>query len=347
MIRLEIIPESIQLLKITDEEYFSEKYKDYVSNSKLSLINPEEGGSIEKFNLGFKSDYSDSFELGGAVHSVLLQPEYYEVSNITKPSSKLGFFCDKLYELQSEGIELEKAIPIASERANYYSGKLSEKRKATALTAYLPYYQERSNFEKNNILDKTQIYLSHTIKDKYDRCISELTSNRQLMNKLNPSSLLNDVEIYNEYAILAEIKVIYEDEEVIVKVKGKLDNFTIDHEIKEVTLNDLKTSGKYVKYFMGNKVNTVDEDGNESEMFYNGSFQKFHYYRQMAKYLFLLSAYCQSKGLNYTPKANMLVVETIPDFKSKVFPVNNKQIKIGLEEFKQLLILVANEQRKG
>ena len=61
---LEIIPESIQLIKMTDEEYFSEKYKDYISNSKLSLIDPTAGGSPEKYLEGFKGSYNESFELG-------------------------------------------------------------------------------------------------------------------------------------------------------------------------------------------------------------------------------------------------------------------------------------------
>jgi hypothetical protein len=38
----------------------------------------------------------------------------------------------------------------------------------------------------------------------------------------------------------------------------------------------------------------------------------------------------------------MVVVETIPDYKTKIFSVNGKQIKEGLDEFKKLLILVAN-----
>ena len=32
--------------------------------------------------------------------------------------------------------------------------------------------------------------------------------------------------------------------------------------------------------------------------------------------------------------------ETIPEFKSRVYKVHNKHIKQGLDEFKQLLILV-------
>ena len=59
-------------------------------------------------------------------------------------------------------------------------------------------------------------------------------------------------------------------------------------------------------------------------------------------YLWLLACYYKHKGIDYIPKANMVVVETIPDYKTKIFPVNGKQIKEGLDEFKKLLILVAN-----
>ena len=38
----------------------------------------------------------------------------------------------------------------------------------------------------------------------------------------------------------------------------------------------------------------------------------------------------------------MVVVETIPTYKSKVIPVTNGHIKQGLAEFKKLLILVTH-----
>jgi hypothetical protein len=52
MEQVEIIPESIRLLKIDDATYFGPEYKDYISNSKLKLINPDEGGSREKYEQG-------------------------------------------------------------------------------------------------------------------------------------------------------------------------------------------------------------------------------------------------------------------------------------------------------
>ena len=73
MAQIEIIKESIQLIRMTDEEYFSDKYKDYISNSKLGLFNPAQDGSFEKYKKGFGNKYSDSFALGNAVHCMTLQ----------------------------------------------------------------------------------------------------------------------------------------------------------------------------------------------------------------------------------------------------------------------------------
>ena len=47
--KIELIPNSIKILNINDEEYFSKKYSNHISNSKLKLINPKEGGSPELF----------------------------------------------------------------------------------------------------------------------------------------------------------------------------------------------------------------------------------------------------------------------------------------------------------
>lgn len=346
MPKIRIIPESIQLLKMTDAEYFSAKYKDYISNSKLGLINPLEGGSIEKYESGFKSDYSESFELGSAVHAIVLQPDEYEIASVRKPTGKLGLFANKVYELEkaSKEITREKAIELASIDANYYAGKLTTKRLETALIACEPYWEERKLYEQTlaEELHEKQIYLSDSMFEKYSQCILGIKNNSSIQETLYPQGLISQAEVYNEYAILCEVELTYKGESSILKLKAKLDNFTIDHETQTLTLNDLKTSGKPVNYFMGNKVKTFTEETGEQWVWYDGSFEKYHYYRQMGLYLFLLQAAVKHLyNLNYKLRANMVVVETIPNFSSKVYTVSNKYIKLGLDEFKNLLILVA------
>lgn len=347
MPEIRIIPETIRLIKMTDEEYFAEK--DYISNSKLGLINPEEDGSPEKYESEFSSEYSDSFALGSAIHAITLQPDYYIISDIDKPSAKLGLFAEEVFKLRNQGLPLRESIFIASQTANYYSGKLSGTRLKTAIKSSLPFYLKRMKYVEQE--GKKTIFMSQPMRFKFNSCIANINDkSSNILEKLYPSGLLQSAEFYNEYAIFCEIEYIDTDTGLItiLKIKAKLDNFTIDHENKIVTLNDLKTTGKPVSYFMGNYVKTKTVNGDEETVWYNGSFQYYRYYRQMAVYIWLLQSIIKYvyNLENYQFKSNMLVVETIPEFQCKVYAVNGKQIKFGLEEFKNLLTLVVQWMEK-
>ena len=61
--QIQIIPllDTLKLQKIDDAEYFSKKYSDYISNSRLSLINPNQDNDPKAFFEGLSkhSKYSD------------------------------------------------------------------------------------------------------------------------------------------------------------------------------------------------------------------------------------------------------------------------------------------------
>ena len=324
---IKIIPESVKLLRLSDEEYFSDTYKDYISNSSLSLLDPANNGSIKKFLDGYKSDYSESFELGSAVHLECLQKGEYKIIDIDKPTSKLGVFSEKLYNLRKKGLPIYEAIQEASIQANYYANKLNDKKIKNALTQLLPYYLQRLELPEDNY-----VVLPNRLYEKYTMMMKSINSNKKFLAKLNPNDEFKDnVKIYNEYAILCEIDI----DGRIIKFKGKLDNFTVDEEDKKITLNDLKTTGKPINYFMGNYI--YKEDG--EKQWYSGSFQGYNYYRQLAVYLILLKAALPQYS-DYSYNCNMLVVEALPDYKSDIFKVSLKHLQQGLEEFKNLLKLI-------
>ena len=78
---------------------------------------------------------------------------------------------------------------------------------------------------------------------------------------------------------------------------------------------------------------------NGERQWYNGSFQRYNYYRQLAVYLILLKKALPQYS-DYSYNCNMLVVEALPDYKSDIFKVSLKHLQQGLEEFKNLLKLV-------
>lgn len=323
---------------MTDTEYFSPKYRDYISNSKLGLINPDEGGSPEKYISGFQSSYSDSFELGSAIHAMVLQPDSYLIADIYKPTGKLGLWVESVFQLRKLGWTIQDAITQASINADYYASKLNGTRLKTALKGCLPFYMQRIKFEDTP--GKETIFLSVPMKYKFDQCMAGIEENPKMIETLYPQGLLSPIEFYNEYAILCEVDYVDTETGEItrLKLKGKLDNFTIDHESQTVTLNDLKSSGKPAAYFMGNDVPVKQQDGSVAMEWYDGSFNRYHYYRQLGMYTWLLQcAVKQIYGLDYQTKANILVIETIPEFKSKVCPISGNHITAGLVEFKNLL----------
>lgn len=341
MAEITIVPGSIQLIKMTDAEYFSAEYKDYISNSKLGTINPDEGGSPEKYEAGTKSAYSESFELGSAIHAMVLQPDYYHIANINKPTGKLGVWAEEVFKYRQLGATIREAVTLASVAADYYAKSFTETRLKTAIKNSIGFYLQRINFAGE--MGKETVFLSSPMQFKFEQCMLGVAENPKIMDALYPQGLLSPAEFFNEYAILCEADYVNTETGVVtrIKLKAKLDNFTIDHETSTVTLNDLKSTGKPASYFMGNDVKITMESGSTSIEWYDGSFQKYHYHRQIAMYLWLLQcAIKEIYGYNYKPKANILVIETVPEFKSKVYPINGKHIQEGLAELKNLLTLV-------
>ena len=64
-IKLEPLLDTLRMEKIDDLIYFtSPVYKNRISNSRLGLLNPNQGGSPEKFFGGFTQSFNPSFALG-------------------------------------------------------------------------------------------------------------------------------------------------------------------------------------------------------------------------------------------------------------------------------------------
>ena len=67
-VKIKPLLNTIQRLKISDEEYFSKKYRNYISNSRLKTINPNEDGCPSTYRNGLTNETTTSLQLGSAVH---------------------------------------------------------------------------------------------------------------------------------------------------------------------------------------------------------------------------------------------------------------------------------------
>ncbi len=319
---------TLRLEKIDDSTYFSEKYSNYISNSRLSLINPEQDNDPQAFFEGLSkhNKYSDVLIFGSAVHQLTLQPESFKlVDTVDRPTAKMGFMADFLYSAYINNNLTDKEIIKASDTINYYKDKMDTKKIQNVKNQCIPFWDSKRRYEETYNEDVELIYLDSKSRERVCNCVSALFNNHKVQKLLHPNGILETPISENEQAILLDVRI---DSEFCkpfgLRIKSKLDNYTIDKESNEICINDIKTIGKLISEF-------------------NNNIERFHYSREISLYSWLLSL-CASKyyGLNNpTIKGNYLVVSTIPSFYTKVRPITRSEYAKGWKEFVYLLKLVS------
>lgn len=333
-IHIKPLLETLRFEDIDDEVYFSEKYSGYVSNSRLSRINPDQDGSPEKFFNQTLGIYTDSIVFGSAIHTLVLQPESFELNELAnRPTAKAGFMADEVFKTYKNNGNIIEAIYKASDKIGYYKNKLTDNKINKLIDQCTSYWQDRLKFEQNNNPDKIQIYLDPKSKERLKACLLAINKNDNIKSLLNPKGIIEDPENGYEKAILLDVEVTFDDPNVkpfILRLKSKLDNYTIDKENNTILVNDLKTHGAILPEF-------------------DNAVTKYHYYREMAMYSWLLSMVAKKyyNMDNPTIKSNFLVVQTIPEFYTKVSPMTGRLFNLGFDEFKRLLKLVAFYKANG
>ena len=329
---IKLIPliDTLRLEKIDDSVYFSEKYSGYISNSRLSRIDPDKGGSPEEFFGRMKPFYTSSLQIGSCVHELTLQSDLFVLSEIDKPTAKMGILADKLYSLGHYPSREE--VLSAAKEIDYYKGNLSENQLENVFKQCEQYWMERGNFEASNSEVREVIYLDKKSREIALNCVTALRNNKWIQELLHPKTLLGEPCISEmEQAILLDIKVIMPNSnEFILRFKAKLDNYTIDTMSNEIVINDIKTLGKILSEF----------DNNIS---------RFSYNREIAIYSWLLSL-CAKKYYNMdnpTIKGNYLVVSTVPQYYTKVVSMTPSMYREGWKDFRRLLRIVSYYYNKG
>lgn len=330
MIKITPILDSLRLEKISDETYFSEQYKNYISNSRLGLINPEQGGSPEQFFAGFKPFYSPSLAIGSAIHAMCLQKELFNIiDSVDLPTGKMGLMAEELFKIWHGSIPSSEDILEVAKRIDYYGGNLSPKRIQEVKDKCKDFWIAKNRHLRTRGDDsRVDLYLDPKSRETACNCIKAVENSKYIQELLHPNSEFGDVISENEKAILLDVKVEIPEtnQSFILKLKSKVDNYTLDIFDNVLVCNDIKSIGKIV-----------------SEM--SSNIEKYHYNREIAMYSWLLSL-CAKKFYNVDNpiiKGNYLVVSTIPQYYTKVVPMTKKMYFEGWNEFTRLLKLVANE----
>lgn len=329
-IKITPLLDTLQLLKINDEEYFSKKYSGYISNSRLGLLNPKQDGSSELFFKGFKPIYSSSLDVGSAVHCMCLQKGMFNiVDSVNKPTGKMGVMAEKLFDIWKGHIPTSEDILKVAKEIDYYKGKLTPTRIEEVKEKCKDFWIAKKRYlQTRRETLVTDLFLDQKSRQTAYACIQAVENNTSIQKILNPTSEIEGLEnpiSETEWAILLNVKVeMPEIPPFILKLKAKLDHFVINKACNEIQVNDLKTLGKILSEFKSN-VN------------------KYCYNRELAMYTYLLKLVAEKfYGMeNPTVRGNYLVVSTIPQYYSKVVPLTKKDFTEGFKEFSNLLKLAA------
>lgn len=358
-IKIELIDESaVRLVDVPDEVYFGEEYKNFISNSSMALINPAQGGSPTKFLTGFKGSKASggALELGTAVHRMILEKDKYFIDDVVKPTAKVALVMEKLFELIKTGMDPNHAIIEACQLADYYASNLTQTRIDNVLRDgkdYLMHLYDQLKCEGC-------ITLTQEHKDKLDKCLASVKGNKHIMTALEGPADKTGFHSFNEDVIIMKAKATlppsdpndFEDKAIELSIKVKIDNWSIDTVNKVVTLNDIKTTGSSIADFIGNEYEVMNLNGEIYKNKSYGSFEKFHYYRQMALYMRVLKAYVHkefgaTEEDGWTFQCNMLVVETNEPHYSHMFEVGDRWLGLGTFEYESLLKRIAYHNEYG
>ncbi len=244
-----------------------------ISNSALNTIDPEIGGSPQKFLEFFNSDIekknSHSMKTGSIVHEYIEKPSEFAVAEIDKPEGKIGDICDWI--LARPEIQNIEAITVLNEEEIFYL--------FGGARQVIDYYANRTNestwktFKEGRGLDYLDFVISNkdkTILTKNDKivlenAISNLRKNTFTRGLFFESNL--DVVVKKELELYVTIDGI--------KYKIKIDNLRIDHLNRTISIIDAKTTS-------GNAYNYVKLPQDIDVV--NTSFNKWKVFRQLSLY---------------------------------------------------------------
>lgn len=319
-IKITPLLDTLRLENISDEEYFSAKYSNYISNSRLGKLKTE-GAKV--FFEGFKvQEYNPSFQFGSWLHMRVLQPENFDfIEGVYTPTAKAGLMALELYKPDGT-TPTDDEIKAASYKIGYYKDKLTDSRITELRGKCNDFWRDRCLYEHNNPFkegDKERIYIDEKSHNLLKCCLESIDKDNNFNKLLHPTGLTEDLYSANEQTILMDVQIeIPGYEPKVYKLKSKLDNFTIDKEENVITVNDLKTTSRLAKDF-------------------DPSF--FSYQREIGMYSYLLKL-CAKKFFdldNPKVKGNFLVISIVPDYQTTVYPMTPKLYKQGFDEFKFLL----------
>lgn len=284
-----------------------------INNSSLTYLNPTQGGSPALFK-NYLDGYLDSpeneFMLKGIIlHKLFLEPDKFILENIAKaPTPKIKSVIDLLINTNSYGyetdlnnlkIELLECANIVEYQTNW-----------GVKTRIKRIIEEGNEYFKYVLQNVGKIILS----DKDYATVLNIKENMFLHPFIKKHFI--DRTFDNGIELLTEQELFWDEpiNGTIVKCKGKVDAFLLNHNNKTFSVFDYKTTTIPIHEFPK-------------------AFKDRHMSRQIAFYTSGIE-----KTYGYKPKSFYIIYAyTKPGYDVILWEIDTQYIKLGIAEYKDLL----------
>lgn len=302
---------------IKEEEFYNGDYKFSYSSLNKLLFSPKL--FYKDYILKERELKTDKHLIEGKLlHLVLLQPDklHDEFSIVPNkiPSDNvrkvLKTLSNRFYDPNAfiKLKDLDNEIIQALEENNLYQSFKDDSKKLSKIKTEEneEYYKFLCENQKKDIIDNDMLV-------KATERVKQIKSNKNVMSLLEDKVTdfeLDPLEMYNEKYLECELN------DYVFGLKGYVDRYIIDHESKEITIIDFKTTSKGLDKF----AETVD--------YYN-------YWMQAVIYITLVIKSSKKDITNYKINFNFVVVDNYDQV--YVFDVSNNTLQNWYQGFTKIL----------
>lgn len=305
-----------------EQDYFKVGTREHpvVSNSSLSYIDPD-GGSPQAFLDFFveKQEAERSYHrTGHLIHKWQENREAFKVSEVEKPTEKLGLVADAIITQVKAGLLYEEDLVLVVARTLHYQDNWKDKTVIDSIVDKAgAYISEVVEAEENNL-----IYMTSRESNVIDCCVKAVEKHPVAKELL----FMQDTDFSNK-SVFKELEIYWTkvfkvgDREIPIRFKAKLDSLCIDFDNKTVTYTDPKStsSGAYS---------------------FGKSFEAFKYYRQHAFYNWAIREWAKQMQVDITDFTFInynIVIETNNLFQVAVYKIGPQWLFRGNNEFQKLV----------
>ena len=302
---------------IKEEEFYNGDYKFSYSSLNKLLFSPKL--FYKDYILKERELKTDKHLIEGKLlHLMLLQPDklHDEFSIVPNkiPSDNvrkvLKTLSNRFYDPNAfiKLKDLDNEIIQALEENNLYQSFKDDSKKLSKIKTEEneEYYKFLCENQKKDIIDNDMLV-------KATERVKQIKSNKNVMSLLEDKVTdfeLDPLEMYNEKYLECELN------DYVFGLKGYVDRYIIDHESKEITIIDFKTTSKGLDKF----AETVD--------YYN-------YWMQAVIYITLVIKSSKKDITNYKINFNFVVVDNYDQV--YVFDVSNNTLQNWYQGFTKIL----------